>query len=112
MTETPRAHDRLVWTPMGIGRIEVTVTRVARDHTWASVICTLDGRSWRRRQRLPLPPSFSRVMVAGDKPACESCGQATGWGRAIRRQPEQALLCGTCELTGTRRPRLTLVGAR
>lgn len=111
MTTTPRAHDRLVWTPFGIGRIEVIVTRVARDHTWASLVCTLDGRSWRRRQRLPLPPSFT-AAIAGGKPVCESCGAATGWGRAIRREPEQALLCGTCELGGHRRPRLVLVGAR
>jgi len=107
----PHAHERLIWTPLNIGRIEVTVTRVAADGTWTDLVCTLSGRSWSKRQRLPLPPSFTRVMVAGDKPACESCQMATGWGRAIRREPEQPLHCGTCELGGDRRPRLVLVGA-
>lgn len=56
----PRAHDHLIWTPPGIGEVDVIVTRVAADLSWADLLCTLGTRTWPKRERLPLRPSYKR----------------------------------------------------
>lgn len=38
--------------------VDVTVTRVATDGTWADLSCTDGHATWTKRQTLPLPDSF------------------------------------------------------
>lgn len=61
----PRARDHLTWAAPGIGDVDVTVNRVARDGSWAGLTCVLPERTWHRRQRLrdrQLPRSFTRIQ--------------------------------------------------
>jgi hypothetical protein len=41
--------------------VVVTVTRVARDESWADIRCTVPGSTWTKRQPLPLSATFRRV---------------------------------------------------
>jgi hypothetical protein len=43
--------------------VDVQVVRVAQDQSWADLHCAVPGGSvWAKRQRLPLPASFHRVI--------------------------------------------------
>jgi hypothetical protein len=56
--------QRYVWNRDAAGgTVYVEVCRVARDGTWADILCTVlphdrDHGTWTRRQPLPLPESF------------------------------------------------------
>jgi hypothetical protein len=42
--------------------VRIEVTRVARDGSWADIVCTPPaGAPWRKRQQLPMPEHITRV---------------------------------------------------
>ncbi len=62
-----RPGDRLVWTQTDGARVLVRVTRINRDAGIAYLRCHWAGRSWTRRQDLPLFPSMKRADWTTDE---------------------------------------------
>lgn len=58
MSATVRAGDTLVWTQPDGARVYVRVTRVSIAQGCVWLRCHHGGRSWTRRQVLPLFPSM------------------------------------------------------
>jgi hypothetical protein len=56
--------DRFIWGDENHpAAVQVTITRVARDGSWADILCTTGGATfWSKRQRLPFPATFRRVV--------------------------------------------------
>jgi hypothetical protein len=56
--------DQFVWPAEDSpDAVQVTVIRVARDGTWADIEATANGvMTWSKRQRLPFPASFRRIV--------------------------------------------------
>ena len=59
--------DRFVWAADGqwLDAVSIEVGNVAKDGTWANLRCTgPGGKTWGKRQALPLPDSFRAVADA------------------------------------------------
>lgn len=58
--------DRFIWNgaeETDTIPVQVEVIRVARDESWADIFCTVNGISfWSKRQQLPFPATFQRVI--------------------------------------------------
>lgn len=64
---TVKRGDRLVWATDGqwLDAVSVEVGAVAKDGTWANLRCTGPaGKTWGKRQPLPLPETFRSVADA------------------------------------------------
>lgn len=53
--------DTFTW----LDSVTVTVTRVAADRSWADLHCESCGRTWSKRQPLPLHEGFTPTTEAG-----------------------------------------------
>jgi hypothetical protein len=42
--------------------VRIIVTRVAKDGTWADIVCAVGETHWRKRQRLPMPEGCERIV--------------------------------------------------
>jgi len=57
----PVRGDKYRWGKQQAVAMQVTVTRVARDGSWADIRCrAANGGEVRKRQRLPFPASFEK----------------------------------------------------
>lgn len=54
--------DLFIWT-VGTRNdsVSVKITRVAKDQTWADILCWGGRGVWTKRQPLPLPDTFHRL---------------------------------------------------
>lgn len=42
------------------GAVQIEVTRVAKDGTWADIVCSTGSARWSKRQPLPMPEGVER----------------------------------------------------
>jgi hypothetical protein len=58
----PERGDRYVWSHADrpAEPVFIQITRVARDGSWADLVCYTWAASWRKRQPLPLPARTER----------------------------------------------------
>lgn len=55
------AGDHFTW----LDDVKVFVTAVAEDGTWCNLTCESRGRTWTKRQPLPLSRNFTKVDEDG-----------------------------------------------
>lgn len=62
MKRRPERGDRYVWSHADRPGepVFIEITRVARDGSWADLVCYTWAASWRKRQPLPLPGGTDR----------------------------------------------------
>jgi hypothetical protein len=64
MSDDVKRGDRFVFRTPAVPDqpVQITVTRVARNGSWADIVCTPPaGAPWRKRQQLPMPEHITRV---------------------------------------------------